>query len=397
MQVWLPFPIFNGGIPDSLSSVFPSVKNIALLVPGGIGTGDSEESIPAVRSFAEKMAQCVRLTIFSLHPAGSSRPVLHGATVVPIPVAHDESSASKVMSLVNAVLQHRSDGPFDVVHGLWALPCGLAAVVAAQLRGIRSVVSLQGGETADLPVLSYGNMRSTILRQVTLTVCRLASSVTTLSDHQRGELRSRGVRRPDIVAIPYGVPSDQFHPSKKEIAEGPLHLLCVGNINPLKHHETAIRSLARIRQERDAMLRIVGENQRNAEIVDLARGLGVADNLELTGRIPHCQLPTHYDWAHMLIHPSLHEAQGVVVAEATASGVVPIGTPVGLIADFEPDKAATFPFCDHEALADRVLALAGDPGRYSAIRDAGLRWSEDHSIDWTVDQFIRIYDRPASH
>ena len=45
----------------------------------------------------------------------------------------------------------KHDGPFDVVHGYWALPAGLVAAAAGTRLGIPSVVTCDSGEFTAIP------------------------------------------------------------------------------------------------------------------------------------------------------------------------------------------------------------------------------------------------------
>ena len=138
--------------------------------------------------------------------------------------------------------------------------------------------------------------------------------------------------------------------------------------------------------------RIIGEGEMGTTLRDLARAMGVQDKIEFLGHVPHKELPQYYNWAHILLHTSLHEAQGVVIAEAASSGVLVAGTRTGLIADFGETMAVQSTVSDFKTLADKILDAASQPEKYNAMRGKALQWANQHDADWTFRQYSTLYD-----
>jgi glycosyltransferase involved in cell wall biosynthesis len=143
----------------------------------------------------------------------------------------------------------------------------------------------------------------------------------------------------------------------------------------------------------DARLRIVGSDQSEGKIQQFSADLGLKEKVEFVGSVPHSEMPGHYHWTHFLIHSSRHEAQGVVVAEAAATGALVAGSRTGLLADFGDALALTVPACDYEALAKRILDIVESPERYHLMRRASRAWATGHDMVWSVSQYLSLYDR----
>ena len=364
-------------------------------MPGGVGDEGSGHHIPALRALASGLSRGADLRIFSLAPSpfAGTRGVCGEAPVEFLGAGG--GGAFKAMRLAGAVRRAHHAAPFRLVHGVWALPAGLAAVAAGRLLGIPSVVTVQGGEAAALPTLRYGNMLAARTRIPTLWTCRNAGTLVTVSRHQAEALAALGAAPPRTRVIPYGSPHGTPPVQRTGPLPSPLRLLAVANIHPLKNHETLLRAFALIRRRLPALLRIAGPDQRGGELRKLAAELGVADALSWAGEVPPAEMPREYAAADMLLHASWHEAQPVVLAEAAAAGLLAAGSRVGLFADLSPGAVIAAPPGDHEALAAAVVDAAGDPARVASLRAALAAWAAEHTMEWTVASYLAIYREHA--
>jgi glycosyltransferase involved in cell wall biosynthesis len=82
----------------------------------------------------------------------------------------------------------------------------------------------------------------------------------------------------------------------------------------------------------------------------------------------------------------------VTILEAAAAGVPTIGTPVGYVADWAPDRAIEVPAASPESLADAIVELLKDPARRATVAAAAREWTLAHDADWTAAQFQKLYD-----
>jgi glycosyltransferase involved in cell wall biosynthesis len=80
-----------------------------------------------------------------------------------------------------------------------------------------------------------------------------------------------------------------------------------------------------------------------------------------------------------------------VVLEAAAAGLATVGTAVGYIADWRPDRAAAVPVGDSRALASAIIELLQDPVQRERLASAARAWTLAHDADWTAAQFEQIY------
>ncbi|HUI08824.1 MAG TPA: glycosyltransferase [Bacteroidota bacterium] len=374
------------------------MTRVAMFIHGGIVPPASTESVPALCALVDALSVSCDVTVYTtVGPDGRDAPFHAGKALVKfVRARQDDSPLRRALATSRAFLADRRREPYDLVHGFWGLPGGLAAVVAARMAGLPAVVTLLGGEAAALRSIGYGNMRTAPGRALTLRVCRDADALTLLTRAQLAGLRRFGFEREEgVYVIPFGADAALFPPVNAFPPAPPFQFLHVGHINRVKDQATLLRAFRSVRAEIDCRLRIVGEDTLGGSLQALARELGVAHDVTFTGYADHGSLGAHFARAHLLIHTSLYEGEGVVFAEAASSGLPICGTEVGLCADLGPAFATTVPPGEPARLAGAILGLLRDPGAMERQRAHALAWAHAHTPAWTAGQFTRIYGELA--
>jgi glycosyltransferase involved in cell wall biosynthesis len=103
-----------------------------------------------------------------------------------------------------------------------------------------------------------------------------------------------------------------------------------------------------------------------------------------------------YQRSHLFVLSSRHEAAGAVVLEAAACGVPVVGTAVGYIADWAPDRAVAVPPRDPAALASGMHDLLLHPERRQQLAAAAREWTVTHDADWTSQRLDHVYSTLAT-
>ncbi len=350
--------------------------------------------VPAIAGLVQDLSARFDITVYTgLTPGGPAEPSkCCTAEVRYIPYSHGDAPARFVFLAMRQFRKDHSKNPFDLVHGFWGLPGGLAAVLAGRLAGIPSVVSLLGGEAASLPKIRYGNMRTPLARSLTLLVARWAGDLVVLTGYQLDQLRRFGFARTEGVhIIPLGTDPSACPYVAQRPAAPPYHLLHVGHLNSVKDQRTLLEAFRQIRGRLDCSLRIIGEGVLDGELRMLADRLGVSDRVSFAGFVPHDSLGPHYAWAHLLLHSSLYEGEGVVFTEAAASGVPVCGTRVGLLAEPGFSFAATVDPGDAGGLAEAACNLLDDGVRRESLRDGAREWAGQHTAGWSASRYTELY------
>jgi glycosyltransferase involved in cell wall biosynthesis len=372
-----------------------SARRVAIITHGGIDPPGTGIRIPFLVGLIERLQRSVDLTIFSPDaslpsapeiPDGVARRVYAGST-------RATGSIRRPLSLGYAVLREHRRVPFDLLHGIWALPSGVLAVSLGKWLGLPSVVSLHGAETASVPSIAYGNLLSRPKRLLTLWTSRNASALTLLSAHQQAALARAGVNRADPVIVP-PASDPSFCLDRTERSPGRVvHFLHVANLTEVKDQPTMLEAFRLIAGARPSRLRVIGADYLQGAVQRRAKALGIGDQVEFLGYLPPDELPQHYLWADILLHTSFHEAGGVVVAEAAAAGVPVFGTRTGLMADLADNVTVVVEPGDSAGLAERVLAALDTPDCLTRMRTAGQAWARAHTIETSARLILETYER----
>ncbi len=365
-----------------------------MLMHGGLAPPGSARGVPALAGLVQRLALQFDITVYMLQGTEQpTAPFAHGrAAVRSVPARHGAHMSLKVLHLTRALLADHRKNPFTLVHGFWALPGGFSAVLAGRLAHIPAVVSLLGGEAAYLPGIGYGNMRKTGPRAATLWACRASDALIALTRYQLEQLSRFGFSRQDGVhLVPFGAEAPFSLSGTPEPPAPPFHILHVGDLNRVKDQRTLLNAFRLIRGQKDCRLRIVGEDTLGGEMQRYAGELGISDSVTFAGFVPHDSLGPHFAWAHLLLHASLYEGQGVVFAEAAAAGLPICGTRVGLLADLGEHFAATAEPGDHEGLSRAALRLLGDASLRKSLAAGARTWAGEHDADRTAELVARVY------
>jgi len=193
------------------------------------------------------------------------------------------------------------------------------------------------------------------------------------------------------------VPPQRMVPDAIGTSERPLRVLSVGRLHWKKGHEYAVEALARLRDEGiHWQYRIVGEGDHRDAVAFAAHDLGVQDRVELIGAQDRAGVEDAMRWADLFVHPSVSEGFCVAAAEAQAMALPVVASDAdGLPENVAHDETGfVVPRRDAIALADRITALARDPGRLAAMGAAARARAERQlDVHAQIDEFDAVYER----
>lgn len=228
-----------------------------------------------------------------------------------------------------------------------------------------------------------------------------ATAVIAPSGVIRDELVSRGVRVP-ISVVPTGVDLTRFAPGDGAAARRELGLsaddrvlLYVGRLDPEKSVERVLLAFERIASTVPrARLLLVGQGTRAEALRRLAGSLPVAERIHFLGLRPHAALPVCYRAADVFVFASETETQGLVLAEAAASGLPAVAVAAPGCDEVVRDGASgllTKP--EPAALAEAAIGLLVDDERR---RSMGVRAREvaeqQFGVELQIDRTLAVYE-----
>ncbi len=364
---------------------------LALVVPGGVDRTGEHRVIPALLWLIERLALQHEVHVFAL--AQESRPGTWGLRGARI---HNVGHGFAIVRTIQAIArEHRRSG-FALVHGFWAGAPGLAAVVAARLLGIPSLIHVAGGELSCLPDIGYGGRQRMRDRAIVWTCLRAAAVATGASMPLMAIAGELGYR---LRRLPLGVDIRAWppRPPRPRDVGRPARLVHVASLNRVKDQSTLLRALAALSADNVAFhLDLIGEDTLAGSIQSLARQLGIESHISFHGFLIQDSVRPLVESADIMVMSSRHEAGPLALLEAAVVGVPTVGTAVGHVSEWAPEAAIACPIADPAALARELGNLLRDEPRRMRIAHAAHLRALREDADFTAAQFNALYEEVAA-
>ena len=211
----------------------------------------------------------------------------------------------------------------------------------------------------------------------------------------------------EAKVISYGLDLQTFHPPLDSDIETdtrqkwnlpprvPL-IIHVGRLDTDKHVEHVIRAAAQTINQTNAHLLIVGDGRQKKHLMQLCNDLGIGERVHFTGFVSIQQgLPELYRISSIFVTASEIETQGIVLLEATASGLPIVAVRATCIPEIVYDEANGYltKAGDVYAMSQSMIKILNDPCMAATMGRVGRTLAEGHPNQETLDEHERIYDQ----
>ncbi|MDH3993883.1 MAG: glycosyltransferase [Gammaproteobacteria bacterium] len=314
------------------------------------------------------------------------------------PVILAKKSPSEI-SRFKALRDYLLSGQIDVL--VSALPyANLLALWAREAAGVNLPVIV----TERIALLTYcrspDNFRKWRWRYLPELVRRsypAADRVVTVSDAVARELLDELALTPGSVETIYNPVVNQglLDKSREPLdhpwftAGAPPVILGVGRLTEQKDFATLIRAFARVREKREARLVLLGEGRLREELEELARHLGIHEDVGMPGFVDN---PFRYmARSAALALSSEYEGLPGVLIQAMACGcpVVSTNCPGGSEEVLDSGRFGQLVNVgDADALASALASTLSTP----LDRDVLIRRAEEFSVEQAVDNYLALID-----
>ena len=180
-----------------------------------------------------------------------------------------------------------------------------------------------------------------------------------------------------------------FHPANDRGRAGSARrLLTVATLTEKKGHAYLLEAVAKLVDERELTLDLVGDGELRGALEARARQLGVGDVVRFLGERPKADVAALMRAADLFVLPSLFENLPCVLIEAMASGLPAVATSVGDVPELVQDPGALAAPRDVPGLANAIAgsldhlgevdsdALADRARRRFGYEPIARRWTE---------------------
>ncbi|ARN56710.1 glycosyltransferase [Sedimentisphaera salicampi] len=225
----------------------------------------------------------------------------------------------------------------DIVHSHFPFIIGSTALRIAAAREIPLVFTYHTMYERYIHYINADSERvKRFVRSVTKGYSNLCDKIIAPSRAVKNMLLNRGVKTP-IVVIPSGIEVQQFKTGRgQELREScglPRDSFLIGHIGrfaPEKNLDFLLSSVIKVlKANSNSRFLAVGDGPQKSELEKKVREEGVSDRVVFTGMLSGQKLYDAYDAIDVFAFSSKTETQGMVLAEAMASGtpVVALNAP----------------------------------------------------------------------
>ncbi len=274
---------------------------------------------------------------------------------------------------------------------LHARECGMVALLDQASATVRTTERIMRGELerwrgwsirSSLDLCLYEKRQNEELE--------MANRIFAPSEFVRTSLLEIGVPQRKIVLVPYGLELEGGPRTHGPTSIGaPLRVLYLGNVG-LQKGVQYLLDAAKLLGGRHYEFRIVGAIGLAADKIGLYR-----DFVSFTGRVPRNEVSAHYDWADVLVLPTLCDGFAMVQLEALARGIPVVATTnCGAVV---ADRVHGFivPPASAVAIADSLRELQEDRELLSRMSGAALARAREYSGEAYARRLLDAIERPG--
>lgn len=280
----------------------------------------------------------------------------------------------------------------DLVHAHYVSSYGLLGALADRHP---YVISVWGSDIYDFP------RAGPLQRHMVQFALRRADAVCSTSEVMRAET-GRYTDKP-VAVTPFGVDTVRFVPAPRPADDRVVFGIVKTmddkyGIDVLLHAFRRYLDAASWELAARSELVVVGGGPKLDAYRALADSLGLSQSVRFTGRIPHAAVPATLAALDVFVVPSVLDSEsfGVAAVEAQACGLPVLVSDCGGLPEVIRDGETGFvvPRRDPEALATRMLLLAGDPDLRARLGAAG----REHAVaaytwDRNAGLMLDVYER----
>jgi glycosyltransferase involved in cell wall biosynthesis len=273
----------------------------------------------------------------------------------------------------------------DLLHANWSIS-GVVAGLAGRLMGTPVVTTLRGTDV-------NRSMESRLYRYLLRMCYRLSDRVITVGGciGERAA-KAMNVDPAQLDVIPNGV-DDSFVRLGRLDVEGPLRIVSVGSLVPVKAVDTLLKGLRRLPPAIDWYCTIVGDGPERVRLESLARRSGLAERLKFAGALPPGRIAGVLADSQVFVLASRAEGRPNSLIEALAAGRVVVASDIPEIAELVVDgrSGLLVPPDDPERLADALQRLHQDPDLMKRLALAARESVRGMDWDVTGRRYARLY------
>jgi colanic acid/amylovoran biosynthesis glycosyltransferase len=285
---------------------------------------------------------------------------------------------------------------YDVLHAHF----GYNAIIAAELKAAELISGPLVTTFHGVDLNVYPNKHP---KGVYQKVFSQSDALIVGSMFGRKRLLELGAPAERIKVMPTGIDLETFPFSERHRCQSkPVCVLTVSRLVEVKGIRYGIEAIARLQEQGvNVQYWIVGDGPLREELEALTRDLGVTESVIFFGAQTQEELKRIYTEAHLFLLPGIHapdgavETQGLVLAEAQATGLPVVASDCGGISESlrEGHSGVLVPERDVERLASELARLVEQSSRWPEMGRYGRDFvTKKFDLQHHVDSLESLYE-----
>lgn len=295
---------------------------------------------------------------------------------------------------IDALMKEIAQVQPDVIHAHWTYEFALAAIATS----VPHVVTCHDSPYTIARLTSTSRPTRSIYRWLRVImahrVFKAAKHVTAVSPYMKAKVQWLAQVDIDVVPNPVDAKALAYSNARSAPLVPRLAMVCNG-WDSLKNPKPGLIAFSQlVKQRPGAELHLFGNDFGPGQAVERwCKSEGLLTGLVFHGAMPHYQLLDHLTKFDLLLHPSIEESFGMVLAEAMAMGLpVVAGKRSGAVPWVVGDTRCLCDVTDAAAI-HATLCKVLIPGTYADLSARGIdEVQRRFSTPRVVDQFFSIYE-----
>lgn len=282
----------------------------------------------------------------------------------------------------------------DILHVHYAMPHAISAILAKDIanHNVKIVTTLHG---TDITVLGFDKS----FRRMIAYGIEKSDAVTAVSQNLVEQTKEKLQVDKDIKVIHNFVDEKEY--TRKELPELKSYyniqddesvIIHISNFRKVKRVQDVVKTFAKVNAEIKSKLILVGDGPELQNIIDTVKKFNIEEKVLFLGKQKNVNELLSISDVKLLM--SEQESFGLVLLEAMACQVAPVGTNIGGIPEVIKDGETGYivPKSDTDYAAYKIVNLLSKPDLLKKIqKNAYKSVQESFSSDTIVNQYLALY------
>jgi 1,2-diacylglycerol 3-alpha-glucosyltransferase len=291
----------------------------------------------------------------------------------------------------------------DIIHTNLFFGAGMEAIVASKFLKIPLVGT---NHTPISEFIKYGPVRGPLIdkyaKRLVSWFYNRCIFVSAPNKAILKEMTANKFKKPcEAISNPidiqnfFPVADDEKEKIKERFGLSGFVVLYTGRLAPDKHVDVLVRAIAEAKKKiPDIIFAITGHGTAEKELKDLAKELGIENNVKFFGTVDVESHALIYKAADVFAIASTSEMQSLSMMKAMATGLPVIGVNAWALPEYIDEKNGfVLEVGDYQGIAEKIVFIFNNPQQGKLLGQGGLETARKFSPEKIAKRWIEIYEK----